>query len=81
MAKPYFTGSLASTDESAQKWTRKVDLEAKTLFKTLSEAEIRRRQAICDLELAKMTPKTPESVVLDVQRKQNALMREMLDRC
>lgn len=81
MAKPYWTGSLASEDESKQKWTQKVDLEAKTLFKTLSEAEIRRRQTICGLELAKMTPKTPESVALDVQRKENALMREMLTRC
>lgn len=81
MAKPYFTGILASGDENAQKWTKKVDLEAKTLFKTLSEAEIRRRQDICNLELGKMTPTTPESVYIDVLRKQAALDREMFDRC
>lgn len=85
MPKPYFTGILASEDESKQKWTKKVDLEAKKTFKTLSEAEIRRRQAICEQELAKLAQKPAteawEAVGCDVLRKQAALDREMFSRC
>lgn len=84
MAKPYFTGICASRDESKQKWTKKVDLEAKKTFKTLSEAEIRRRQAICEQELRKLEvskASDAEFVATDVLRKQEALFREMLTRC
>lgn len=81
MPKPYFPAHLASDDEAAQKWTETVDREADALFRTLSEAEIRRRQDICKDQARRAFEQKHERASIDIARQENALMREMLRRC
>lgn len=81
VADIYFPPHLRSDDESGQKWTVKVDQEADTLFRTLDEAEIRRRQAICEAQAKSAFDQQNERASIDIARQADALMREMLRRC
>lgn len=80
----YFPAHLRApraADEAQQQWTVKVDQEADALFRTLPEAEIRRRQDICQAQARTAYEQKNERASLDIARQEQALMREMLRRC
>lgn len=81
VADIYFPPHLRADDESEQHWTVKVDQEADALFRTLDEADIRRRQAICEAQAKSAFDQKNERASLDIARQADALMREMLRRC
>ncbi|USN14394.1 hypothetical protein KABACHOK_05810 [Brevundimonas phage vB_BpoS-Kabachok] len=81
VAELYFPAHLQSEDESQQKWTAKVDQEADALFRTLSEADIRKRQDICRQQAKLAYEQGHDRAALDIARNEEALMREMLRRC
>lgn len=81
VADIYFPPHLRAEDESQQHWTVKVDQDADALFRTLSEAEIRRRQGICEAQARSAFEQQNERASLDIARQSDALMREMLRRC
>lgn len=77
----YFPAHLRADDESEQHWTVKVDQEADALFRTLSEADIRKRQDLCKAQAQAAHEKGNDRAALDLARQDEALMREMLRRC
>lgn len=81
MSDAYFPAHLRAADETQQHWTVKVDQEADALFRTLPEAEIRRRQDICQAQARTAYEQKNERASLDIARQDAALMREMLRRC
>ncbi|UTC28673.1 hypothetical protein MARCHEWKA_01600 [Brevundimonas phage vB_BpoS-Marchewka] len=81
MADAYFPAHLRADDESQQHWTVKVDQEADALFRTLSEADIRKRQDICRQQAKQAHEQGHDRAALDIARNEEALMREMLRRC
>ncbi|USN15897.1 hypothetical protein PAPPERLAPAPP_01550 [Brevundimonas phage vB_BpoS-Papperlapapp] len=81
VADLYFPAHLRADDESQQHWTVKVDQEADALFRTLSEADIRKRQDICRQQAKQAHEQGHDRAALDIARNEEALMREMLRRC
>lgn len=81
MPQPYFPAHLRADDETAQHWTEQVDREADTLFRTLTEADIRKRQDICQAQAKLAFEQKHDRAALDIARQDEALMREMLRRC
>ena len=67
-------------------WTDETDREADVLFRTFSDAEIRRRQDLAGQQLARASalydrnPGWYGIAVANLQRMQDALTREMLRR-
>mgnify|MGYP000321263279 CR=1 FL=1 len=81
VADSYFPAHLRSENEDEQNWTVTVDMEADAQFRTLSEAEIRRRQDICKDQARRAFAQKHERASIDIARQEDALMREMLRRC
>jgi hypothetical protein len=63
-----------------QHWTGETGREAAELFKTLSTAEIRRRQDLADQQLRLAGAQGNERATADLQHMQDALTAEMLRR-
>lgn len=61
-------------------WTEKTDREAQTFFATLSEREIRERQAICNEQIGMAYRERMEDALEDLQAMSEALARSMMER-
>jgi len=62
-------------------WTEAVDAEADVFFRTLTVAEIRRRQDLCSQQQRTAYEARNIHATLALQGMENALTREMLRRC
>ena len=78
---PYFPAHLRSDNERDQHWTQAVDKRAKAEFADLSEKEIRRRQDLCADQIGRASRGGHTRALIDLQRQDHALQREMLNRC
>lgn len=61
-------------------WTDETDAEADVFFATLSEAEIRRRQDLCQQQIVSAHRDRNEDALADLRRMEDALTRTMLAR-
>jgi len=61
-------------------WTEKTDQEAQTFFATLSESQIRERQAICNEQIGIAYRERMEDALEDLQAMSEALARSMMER-
>lgn len=62
------------------RWTDAVDAQADVFFATLTEAEIRRRQSLCDQQIVMAHKQQNESALADLRRMEAALIRSMFAR-
>jgi hypothetical protein len=63
-----------------RQWTDKTDVEADEFFRTLSTAEIRRRQDLADEQIGMAHEQGKTDALADLQRMRDALSGEMMRR-
>lgn len=63
-----------------RRWTDDTDAEAATYYRTLSTAEIRKRQTLTQEQLGMAYEKELPDAMADLRRQEDALTREMLRR-
>lgn len=64
-----------------RRWTDEVNEQSKALFATLTTKQIRQRQDICNAQIALAFEQHKDDALADLERMQDALMREMMNRC
>ncbi len=61
-------------------WIDETDREARVLFASLPECEIRRRQDLCSQQIERAHAQRNTDALLDLRRMEDALTRSMLER-
>jgi len=63
-----------------QHWTEETDREAITFFDSLSVAEIRKRQHLCNLQIDMAYEQHNDDALADLRRMEDSLMASMMRR-